>query len=352
MIERLPEGIQTHFAELLTLLAALDGDRGWSHLAGAFTTKTVAGREYVYFQYSDPGGTKRQLSIGPRTTALDAIIAEHLEHRREHEDELATIERLARLLQAGGAALLPHAVARVLRALGDAGMFRLGGVLVGSYAFSVVGNVLGVRWPEAAWRTQDVDLAGHVQIATSAIEADVPSTLDSLAMGFVPVPQLDPRHASTSFKVRGKELRVDLLTPGNESDREPVSIPRFRAAAAPIKFLSLLLDDAQPVPAVHARGAVLVLVPSPARFALHKLLVSRTRSLAQQTKSGKDLHQAALLLEVLAEDRPGDLETAAMGFSASGPAVVEKVRKGLAAAEKRWPAAKDGAAMVRAALAS
>jgi len=39
---------------------------------------------------------------------------------------------------------------------------------------AVVGNALGVRWPEAAWRTRDVDLAGHVQIATPAIEAAAP----------------------------------------------------------------------------------------------------------------------------------------------------------------------------------
>jgi hypothetical protein len=58
-------------------------------------------------------------------------------------------------------------------------------------------------------------------------------------MGFVPVPQLDGTQPSTSFKVRGKPLRVDLLTPGSDEADEPVYIPRFRAAAAPIRFLSL-----------------------------------------------------------------------------------------------------------------
>jgi hypothetical protein len=53
---------------------------------------------------------------------------------------------------------------------------------------------------------------------------------------------------------------------------------------------------------------------------VHKLLVSQTLSVIQQTKGGKDLHQAASLLEVLAEDRPGDLETAARGLAESGPA--------------------------------
>ena len=66
--------------------------------------------------------------------------------------------------------------------------------------------------------------------------------------------------------------------------------------------------------------------------------------MTQQTKSGKDLHQAALLLEALAEDRPDDLEAAAAAFAESGPAVAKKVLRGLSAALRRWPecgAAKD-----------
>lgn len=51
MTTRHPEDVQTLFAELLTLLLADDAGRGWSHLAGTFVGKTVAGRDYVYFQY-------------------------------------------------------------------------------------------------------------------------------------------------------------------------------------------------------------------------------------------------------------------------------------------------------------
>jgi hypothetical protein len=169
-------------------------------------------------------------------------------------------------------------------------------------------------------------------------------------MGFVPVPQLDAKQASTSFRVRGKSLRVDLITPGGERDVDPVFIPRFRAAAAPIKFLSLVMRDAQPVAVVDGATASLVVAPSPARFALHKLLVSQTRSVIQQTKGGKDLHQAALLLETLAEDRPDDLELAARSFVDSGPTVTRKVMRGLQASVKRWPEAEPGAAIVRSVL--
>lgn len=334
-------------AETLALLLAREAERSWSHLSGTFTTKTVKGVDYVYFQYSDPGGAKRQFAVGRRDPALDAIVTEYADERALRASDMAQLARQARLLLTAGLTTLPHGPARVLRALADAGLFAAGGVLVGSYAFQVLGNLLGVHWPGAAWRTQDVDIAAHVLVAVPALEADVPKALDSLQMGFVPVPQLDPVHPSTSFRVRGKQLRVDLITPGGERDVAPIPIPRLQAAAAPIKFLSLVMRDAQPAMIVDAATATLVAVPTPSRFALHKLLVSQTRSVIQQTKGGKDLHQAALLLEVLAADRPDDLEVAAQAFAESGPAVTRKVLRGLQAAVARWPDAEAGAAIVR-----
>jgi hypothetical protein len=347
MVDRLPEDAQTLHAEMLALLLAQERGRGWSHLSGSFATKVIKGAEYVYFQYSDPGGAKRQFSVGRRDAALAEAVARYAEQRELRAADLAQIARLAGLLRAAGAAVVPHGPARVIRALADAGVFAGGGVLMGSYAFQVLGNLLGVRWPSAAWRTQDVDIAGHLQIAVPTLAADVPRALDSLQMGFVPVPQLDPKQPSTSFRVRGRQLRLDLITPGGERDSEPIFIPRFQAAAAPIKFLSLAMRDAQPAAAIESATATLVVVPAPARFALHKLLVSQTRSVIQQTKGGKDLHQAALLLAALAEDRPEDLEGAAQAFAESGPAVTRKVVRGLQAAARRWPEARAGAAIVR-----
>ena len=151
--------------------------------------------------------------------------------------------------------------------------------------------------------------------------------------------------------MRGRQLRVDLLTPGSDREQEPVYIPRFRAAAAPIEFLSLLLHEPVPAAAVNG-GAVLVAVPRPAVFALHELLVSQTRSVVQQTKLVEDLQQAALLLEVLAEDRPDDLEEACAAFRAAGPSVVAKVVRGSKAVAKRFPAAGPAAEVLQRTLAA
>jgi hypothetical protein len=145
MIDRLPEDTQTLHAELLASLLAREGERGWSHLSGAFATKVIKDAEYVYFQYSDPGGAKRQFSVGRRSAALDAITTAYGEQRKLREADLAGIARLAGLLRSAGLDLVPHGPARVIRALADAGVFSVGGVLVGSYAFQVLGNMLGVQ---------------------------------------------------------------------------------------------------------------------------------------------------------------------------------------------------------------
>ena len=56
-----------------------------------------------------------------------------------------------------------------------------------------------------------------------------------------------------------------------------------------------------------AKAGVLVNVPNPARFAIHKLIVSQRRPVATQTKSNKDVMQASQVIAVLLERRPGDL---------------------------------------------
>ena len=61
--------------------------------------------------------------------------------------------------------------------------------------------------------------------------------------------------------------------------------------------------------AISTLGVVAVRVPIPARFALHKMIVSRLRRGGSE-KSDKDLRQAALLVAALGELEPGAIEDA------------------------------------------
>jgi hypothetical protein len=331
-MERLPLEIQTLYAELLERLTAREASRAIGHVPGSFVSKMVKGQEYLYFQYAQPGGTKRQAYLGRRDEALDAVARRHATQREDGATEEASIERLAALLRTGGTLTTDVASSRVLRALADAGVFRLGGVLVGTHAFTVIGNMLGVRWSGAALRTQDIDVAAtmHMDVAVPDLPADVPRILEALEMGFLPVPGLDPKTPATSFKVRGHGLRVDLLTPERRGRRGPVSIHRLAAAAQPLKYLDYLLEDGVRGAVING-GATSVVVPSPARFGLHKLIVADQRPAAFHARREKDLMQAAQVLALLTDERPGDVRIAWAAASSRGAGWVNRLKRGLVA---------------------
>jgi len=324
-----PLGIQaqTAFAELVERLQARAATRTVARLSGSFVTKTVKGRAYWYFKTSVPARGQVEYYLGPDTEALRAVVEEHRSAQVDETREEAAIAELTGMLRVARAMLLDVPSARVVRALADAGLFELGGVLVGTHAFIALGNVLGVRWRRAT-RTQDIDIATprNLSVAVPRLEADLPSVLDGLGMGFLPVPGFDPRHPTSSFKVRGRELRVDLLTPHDRGpQRGPIGIPRLNVAATPLRFLGYLMEDAFATAALDG-GATLVRVPDPSRFALHKLLVSARRSVAEQTKANKDRMQAAEVLDVLASERPRDVRAAASALRSSFPGAVRYVR--------------------------
>ena len=311
-MNQLPLEVQTLYAELMERLSARDARRSIGHVPGSFVTKEVKGERYAYFQYSDPGSVKRQVYVGRKDAVLDAVIARWRGEREQLAEETTGIRRLCSLLRVGGAQVTDAATARVLKALAEAGIFHTDGVLVGTHAFVVIGNLLGVKWTGASLMTQDIDIAAEasVSVALPDAGADVPGVLEGLEMGFLPVPHLDARKPSTSFKVRGRGLRVDLLTPlrGRKASG-PLTLRRFNAAAQPLPFLDFLIE--RPVRGVIVDGGgVLVHVPDPARFGLHKLIVSGEREATSHTKREKDLRQAAQVLSVLLEERPGDINVA------------------------------------------
>jgi hypothetical protein len=320
---------QTVYAELAERVAARDAARSVAHLAGSFSRKRVSGRVYWYFKASIAGAGQREYYLGADSEPLRHLIETHRAGRPVEMAEERDIEQLCAMLRGGGANVVDHAAARVLQALSSAGVFHLGGVLVGTYAYLVLGNVLGCRWT-SGMRTQDIDiaaLAGSLAIALPPLQADVPSVLDSLGMGFLPVPQLDPRSPSTSFKVRGRELRVDFLTPASgRRTAAAIPIPRLKLAATPLEMLDYLIDRPVRTIAVDS-GAVAVNVPDPARFALHKLALAARRPTTAQAKAAKDREQALEILELLREQRPHDIGQAIRAARTRYPSFMTRVQR-------------------------
>lgn len=339
-MERLPLETQTLYAELLEQLTALETRRSIGRVPGCFVAKIVKDETYYYFQYSDPGGTLRQRYVGKRTPVLDKVIARFQGEKKQTEADVAHIQRLCAQLRAGDALVTDAAPGRVLKAFAESGVFHLGGVLVGTYAFTVLGNLLGVRWTHQAIKTHDIDIAGasRLEIAVPDIQADVPKTLDSLEMGFLPVPALNRKHPSTSFKVRGTALRVDILTPSRKSaEHSPLMLSRLNVAAQPLPYLDYLIAGYTPGALING-GGVLVNVPNPARFAFHKLIVSQSRDIATQSKADKDLEQAAQIFSVLTENRPGDVSLAWEDLEHRGEGWIKRTAAAMHVLARRYAA--------------
>jgi len=325
---------RTLYAEARELALAIGAAENIGKLPGSIVSKTLRGRRYLYHQYRDLTGTTRQTYLGP-DDAKTASLVQRLAARRESQSaDLQRLDELRAAFLAAGGLSIARGPFRVLRAFADAGIVRPGAghaVLVGTHAFAAIGNLLGVRW-KSAIMTQDVDVAAErdIDLAVARPDAPAPEVLVRLDMGFTPVPPLDLHAASTSFRVRGMDLRVDLLTPllGKDTGR-PRFVPALNAPAQALRFLDYLIEAPLPVPVFSNFGLVLVNIPQPARFALHKLIVAESRGEAFATKAGKDRMQAALVIEILMEEIPDALVQAREDLAARGKAWVDKFNRSL-----------------------
>jgi hypothetical protein len=336
---RLPESVQTVYAELLDQLRAADAEAATRGLSGTFVSKEIHGATYWYLQRSE-GATKRQIYLGRESPQLLAQMEATSNDRALAAMDEKRRREIVTMLYAGGMFRESASIGTVLRVLAEADVFRAGGALVGTQAFTAIANMLGVSFEKESLRTADVDVAHDTSIPLGLKEPEV-GLLERLRAhnpGFFAVPGIDSREPSTSFKVRGRDLRVDFLTPAarNQVNGKPVYLRHLGIAAQPMQGLDYVLEDTVDA-AVVVGGGVRVNVPAPARFALHKLWLSAERPASEAAKSKKDLRQAEQVLGVLLEDRPEDVERAWAALSRR-PSLLRGVKRSI---PKLPPAVKE-----------
>jgi hypothetical protein len=179
--------------------------------------------------------------------------------------------------------------------------------LIGSHAFGALLNALGVK--TVPYATEDVDIARREALAISGIPGFL-EMLRATGIEFFEVPSLNRRSPATSFaEPGGNNLKVDLLVPSPDDNYRTIPVPELKAHAKGLPYLAYLLGASQEIPVLSTHGSVMVRVPVPERYALHKLIDSQLRS-KTSTKPEKDLRQAATLIEVLAQGFPGAIEDA------------------------------------------
>nr|WP_283812472.1 GSU2403 family nucleotidyltransferase fold protein [Bradyrhizobium pachyrhizi] len=229
-------------------------------------------------------------------------------------------------------------IGEIIAALARAGVFRLRGVLVGTIAYQTYAAMLGLRLPSASTITMDIDIAQftNVSIAIGDRTAPVLEVLKKVNKSFRPASNVVDGRRATSYSATGG-LRVDFLTPDDHTKTgRPRKLPALQTDAQPLHFLDFLIRDPEPAVVLHGAG-IYVHVPAPARYAVHKLIISRRRP-EGFAKRDKDLHQAEVLLAALAEKRPHDLKSAWEEAYECGPKWRQLMIEGLGLLE---PLARD-----------
>ena len=322
----LPEATQT---ALSTMLQKLEDCRFFGLENVGFVKKSQGEKLYWYCQYTDISGSRKQRFVGPDDQKTRALI----ETSKLAADSLVDRKRLVVMIAAGGAAMEKGRPAKIIEKLAGAGVFDSGGVLIGSHAFSCYGNMLGVVFDEAMRRTEDMDVAYERSIKIGFVR-DLKLDINIAAPEMIEPTQSRPwvppyeMIAPDGFKIEFLTSRMD------PHDKAPVRVERFGVNAQPLEFLDYLLEN--PVKAVVLyRAGILVNVPDPARYAIHKLAVSQWRPATCTEKQRKDLQQAEALIEYFLEENPGALILASDSAKQRGDKFYSGIKNGVAAIHNR-----------------
>jgi len=319
---------QAAFAGVDDAARQADLTRSVADLPGGFAKKTVSGRAYWYYQVKTPDGQLQQSYVGPDDAATQALIA-------RHGDPVAKLARqhLVRMTRAAielGCADIPPKHARVIERLADSGLFSAGGILVGTHAFLAYQNTMGVRWSAGA----ATHAGRNISLALPKnLKLDTTAAIESLQMGFM------PNQKRTSFKKADEpDFDLDFLTSRGRAGDAPVTVPRLNVTLQPLRFMELSLEDPLRSTLIARSGPMVVNLPRPERYALHKLLVYGERPEAQRTKARKDVAQAAALMDYLLVHDAAEVAASWQGVHARGPGWRKRLQEGFQVMTALYPA--------------
>lgn len=331
----LPDSTQTAYSSLLQKLQdsryALLGKIG-------FNKKIKNGITNWYCQYTDISGKRKQRFIGSESDATETLKARIVSSQQAAERILAERQRMVAMVSAGGAAVEKGRPARIIQKLSDAGVFDLGGILIGSYAFSTYGNMLGVVFDESMRRTEDMDLACDTSIEIGFVN-NIREDIQEADPEMVEPKQINPWVPPYEM-IAPDGFKIEFLTARRHPyDKSPVPIERFDLNAQPLEFLDYLMKETTEAAVIYNAG-VLVNVPHPARFAIHKLAVSQLREAGNTEKRAKDIKQATALIEYYLEESPGALMLASDDARTRGDMLHTFIEKGIKSMKNREIATK------------
>lgn len=300
---------QNSYADLVSNVFSCQFDRKFP--AGSrFSCMKIKSRDYWYAFL--PDGKRRYL--GPDREEMRRAI--------ESERDAAVLDRenaaIIKSLIGAGVPQPGLNIGKTIEDLSWNGFFRLRGVLVGTLAFQAYHAVFGVTPKELAneglsacgfendhirkiagsqfaARTSDIDQSQFRSISL-AIDDSLEKALTNILSesgGFEQITGFLPGENLPKWRNKRTGLLVDLLTPFVSKEHEETDyLPTFSAHAVKLKFLDFLIYDELHAVLIHKSG-VPINIPQPARYAVHKMIISRERRDVE--KQQKDVLQALAL---------------------------------------------------------
>jgi hypothetical protein len=277
---------------------------------------------YYWYDVFRTGTTVTKRYIGEDTAELAQHITRHQQIAETAAAAKLARARLIRVLRAEGMATLDPATGSIMSALADAGTFRLGGTLVGTHAFRFYEGELNIRAAQADMlQTNDIDIAQFERLSLAlSVDDKVEGGLDQTfkTLKFDPAPSLKG-NAVWRWRQTTSQTLIEFLTPSFNADEDIRDLPALGVSAQSLHFLNYLIADPIPAAALY-RSGVLIQIPRPERYAIHKLIVANRRQGGPDAiKSRKDRLQAAFLIRVLRQDRPDELKEAHLDALSRGP---------------------------------
>lgn len=218
-----------------------------AEVIGSIEERTRNGRSYLYDRFRI-GTEMKSRYLGEATPELHARLARAAELKgaaRERQQEMA---RLARLLRAEGLLTPDRDTGSLLLAFARAGLFRLGGTLVGTGAYALYQGELGVRFSsDQLAQTGDIDFASFERLSVALgdrVEQDPGEILQSLK--FDPVPGLREQQVWRWRQNHGTVMVEFLTAAFGEESVKP--LPALGVSAQGLNYLNYLI--AGPIPAI------------------------------------------------------------------------------------------------------
>lgn len=277
-------------------------------MQGSFTKETRRNCVYWYWVGRNNGKVTR-IYIGPDNKETKDLVVS-LENRKDMAKQaIASMKRTAAAYRGAGGQVIEPPNFNIMVKLSN--LFRKGIFVIGSHGFLSICNALGIS----------SSFTGDDQKIISLAIPDERKAVSDIS------PEFDKHFFKRVGKPLSSKAKVHFFTADKES-KQSVFFDDLGIAAEPIHFVDYLLGGETFKGLVIGSYAIPVHLPNPARFAIHKLIISQCADRSFNGGSEKDIAQAAVLLDYLIQEHAEqvvDALAACLGVNGA----VENIRKSL-----------------------